>query len=265
MLGMSIRRGRQFGWQDDQSAPPVAIISESLARQMFPGEDPIGRTLDIPEFPASRVQIVGIVNSASLWLPRHREPAAVYLPLLQAAAYNQPLLLVRTYGNPFLLARAAERVVESAGHHYSLRTQSLDQRADLFLSEDRIVVILSSSFAAIALLLAGIGLYGVVNHTVARRVPEIGVRMAVGAKRSDIMALVMRDVIRLIAGGLAAGLPATFVIRHFIGSLLFGVAPGDPRTLAGSLIILVAVALFAGFLPARRASRIDPMSAVRAE
>jgi len=146
-----------------------------------------------------------------------------------------------------------------------VRTQSVEQRADLFLSEDRTITTLASSFAILALLLAGIGLYGVVSHTAARRVPEIGIRMAVGAGRADIFLLIMREALWLVTAGLAVGIPAMLMMRRLIGSLLFGVGASDPGTLAASLALLVGVAALAGFLPARRAMRVDPMTALRTE
>jgi hypothetical protein len=265
LLGMHVLTGRQFDWHDDPTGPAVCVISESLARELFPNQNPIGRMLDVPEFPAKGLRVIGVVNSASLWLVRHRAPKAVYLSFLQQAAYNQPLLTMRTAGDPLRFATDAERVLVSLGHHYSIRTQSVEQRADLLLAEDRTIVILCASFAVLALLLAGIGLYGVVSHAVARRIPEIGVRMAVGANRADVFRLIMRDVLWLVAAGLAVGVPATLLTRRMIASLLFGVGASDPGTLALALALLIGVAALAGFLPARRAMRVDPMAALRAE
>jgi putative ABC transport system permease protein len=265
LIGMRVLSGREFDWHDDQPAPPVAVVSESLARELFPNQDPVGQTLDVPEFPAKGLRIIGVVNSASLWLVRHREPRAVYLSFLQQPAYNQPLLTMRTSGDPLRSSQGAERVLEALGQHYSIRTQSLDQRADLFLAEDRTIAVLSASFATLALLLAGIGLYGVLSHAVARRVPEIGIRMAVGAGRADVFRMIMREVLWLVLLGLAAGIPATIMTHRLIGSLLFGVSANDPATIAASLLLLTCVAALAGFLPARRGTRVDPMTALRTE
>ncbi len=141
----------------------------------------------------------------------------------------------------------------------------MEQRADWFLAEDRTIVIQCTSFEELALLFAGVGLYGVVSHAVARRIPEIGVRMAVGATKADVLRLIMRDVIWLVVVGLAVGIPATLLTRRLIASLLFGVGPSDPGTLAVSFVLLIGVAALAGLLPARRAMRVDPMTALRAE
>ncbi len=267
LLGMRVLTGREFDWHDDPTEPAVCVISESLAREFFPNQNPIGRVLDVPEFPVKGLRVIGVVNSASLWLVKHREPKAVYLSFLQQTGYNQPLLTLRTAGDPLRFATNAERVVVSLGHHYSIRTQSMEQRADLFLAEDRTIVLLSTSFAALALLLAGIGLYGVVSHSVARRIPEIGVRMAVGASRADVFRLIMRDAcLGWWLPASAVGVPAhAKLTRRMIGSLLFGVRANDPVTLAVSLVLLIGVAALAGFLPARRAMRVDPMTALRAE
>jgi putative ABC transport system permease protein len=265
LLGMRVLSGREFDWHDDQASPRVCVISESLARNLFPNQNPIGHELNVPEFPAKGLQVVGVVNSASLWLVRHREPQAIYLPFLQQPAYNTPLVEMRTSGDPLRSGREAERTLESLGHHFSLRTQSVEQRADLFLAEDRTIAVLASSLAVMALFLAGIGLYGVISHTAGRRVPEIGIRMAVGASRTDIFHLIVREALWLVVAGLAVGIPAILVVRRFIGSLLFGVGANDPGTLIASLLLLLAVATLAGFLPARRAMRVDPMTALRTE
>jgi ABC-type lipoprotein release transport system permease subunit len=210
-------------------------------------------------------EITGVVNSASLWLVKHREPLALYIPLLQAPTYNQPLLDIRTAGDPAALAPAAQRVLESMGHHYSLRTQTLEDRANRFLAEDRLIALLSAFFGGLALLLASVGLYGVMSHTVTRRTPEIGVRVALGARQSAVLGLIMREVMWLVLAGIAVGVPVTLATSRMLSGMLFGLTPNDPSTLAISTATLAGVAGCAGYLPARRASRIDPMKALRSE
>jgi predicted permease len=266
MIGMRVLEGREFDWHDNERAKRVAVISASLAQRLIPGESPVGRRIDIEAEPDHKdMEIVGVVNSASLWQAKSQEPVAIYIPLMQESKYNQPLLDIRTAGNPGALAPAVQRVLESMGHHYSLRTQTLEDRANRFLAEDRMVALLSAFFGGLALLLASVGLYGVMSHTVTRRTPEIGVRVALGAQRSAVQGLIMREVGILVLIGVAVGVPVTLAVSRIFSGMLFGLTPNDPPTLAISTGILVGVALFAGYLPARRASRIDPIVALRYE
>ncbi len=266
MLGMHILAGREFTWRDDQHAPRVAIISHSLARALFPKQDPIGRVINIGTNPEHRgLRIVGVVNSASLWSFRDRQPPAVYHALMQEPTYNQAKLLIRTLRNPLSLAHSAEQTLESLGYQYSLRTQSINQWTDQALVLQRMIALLASSFSVLALLLAAVGLYGVMSYAVTRRTAEIGVRMALGAMRGDVLRMILGEVLLLIAVGIAVAIPVAFACRKLISGMLFGVGVADPVTILMSSSILVAVAALAAFVPAHRAARIDPMAALRYE
>lgn len=265
LVGMRVLSGREFDWRDaGESTTPVAILSESLAERLFPNQNPIGQKIDFGLW-LKGVQIVGIVNSASIWRPQSYRPMAVYRPILQAGDLGYSLADIHTSGDPSALRSAAERTVESLGHHYSLRTQTLEQRADMFLTEERMTAMLSDFFGGLALLLASVGLYGLMSYAITRRTSEIGVRMALGAGTGNVLTLVLREVMWLALAGIAIGVPAALAASRWVSGMLFGLSPTDPAIIASAAAVLLAVATLAGYLPARRASRIDPVTALRAQ
>ncbi|MGH9639089.1 MAG: FtsX-like permease family protein, partial [Bryobacteraceae bacterium] len=193
------------------------------------------------------------------------KPFAVYQPLLQELHTNWPKCIIRTRINPLSVEHSAERTLASLGHQYSLRTQTFRQRADETLVNQRMIALLASGFSLLALLLAAIGLYGVMSYAVTRRTAEIGIRMALGAVRGDILRMIFREVLVLVAIGIAAAVPVSIACGKLISGMLFEVSATDPVTIAIASSILIAVAAIAGFLPARRAARVDPMTALRYE
>jgi predicted permease len=263
LAGMRVLTGREFDWRDREAAAPVAIISESLSRRLFPSVSPIGRTIDFGN--RKGLEIVGVVNSASLWLPQSREPMAVYVALMQIPTYNSSYVDIRSAGDPYVVLPAARRVLESLGRHTVLRAETLDQRSNTYLMTDRMIAMLSSLFGGLALLLASVGLYGLMSNAVARRTSEIGLRMALGARPASVMLLILHEVIGLMLAGIAVGIAAALAASRLISSMIHGVAANDPWIILLSGGILLAVALAAGYIPARRASRIDPMMALRSE
>jgi hypothetical protein len=260
---MRLMAGREFTWRDNETAQAAAIISESLARRLFPSGSPIGRRIDFGS--RKNLEIVGVVNSASLWLPQSREPMAVYCALMQQPAYNSSSIDIRTTGDPGPVLRAARRLIESAGRHLVLRAETVDQRATTSLNTDRMIAMLSSFFGGLALLLASVGLYGLMSYSVARRTPEIGLRMALGSPPAGVLVLILKEVTLLLLAGIAVGIPAALAASHVISSMIYGVTGNDPSTILLSCSILLAVAALAAYVPARRASRIDPMTALRSE
>lgn len=265
LIGMRMIAGREFEWRDSETAPPVAIISESLARRLFPDGRAIGRHIDF--FERKNLEIVGVVNSASLWIPRSREPLAVYLAYLQMPKYNEPLVNVRIRGDAAaaVVLPAVREAIVSLGRDVILSAETLDHRADRFLLAERLVAMLGGFFGGLALLLASIGIYGLMAQTVTRRTAEIGLRMALGAQPGEVVRLILQQVMWLSAAGLAVGIPATLGASRLITGFVYGVGASDPMVLIASSLFLVFVAALAGFIPALRASRVDPMTALRSE
>ena len=266
MIGMRVLAGREFDWRDDEKGQRVVIISKSLADRLFPARNPIGQRIDVgPRTEHKGLEIVGVVNNASLWKPQTQDPPAVYIPVLQEPEYNLPTLIVHTAEDPASVKTAAQRAVEALGHHYPLRTETFSERSDMFLTEQRVTAMLSGFFGGLALLLACIGVYGLMSYVVIRRTSEIGVRMALGAETGNVLALVLFQVLQLTLAGIAIGMPAALAASRLVSSMLFGLSSNDPVTIVSAIAVLIAVAIIAGYLPARRASRIEPMTALRAE
>ncbi len=265
-IGMHVLAGREFDWRDNEKSPHVVVISESLAGRLFPRQNPIGRKIDVgPRSEHKGMEIVGVVNSASLWKPQSKKPLAVYLAVVQEPRYNEPLLILRAAQDPATLKNAARTAVESLGQHYPLRIETLEERSDVFFAEQRVTAMLSGCFGALALLLASVGIYGVMSYAVARRTSEIGVRMALGAETGNVLALVLREVMWLSLAGIAVGVPVALAASRLVSGMLFGLSPSDPASIAYAVGALAIVAIVAGYLPARRASRIDPMKALRTQ
>jgi len=264
MIGMHVLEGREFNWRDNEHTPRVAVVSESLARALFPNYDPIGHMISVGDEPGhQRLTIVGVVNSASLWKFESREPLAIYYPLMQEP--RGALVLIRTRVNPLSLAHAVDRSLESLGYRYSLRTETFEQRTARTLVLQRMIAMLASSFSLLALLLASLGIYGVTSYTVTRRTAEIGVRMALGARRADIFRTILGAILGVAVIGVAIAVPVALGCGTFISSMLFGVSAADPTIMAIASSALLTLAAIAAFLPARRASRVDPMVALRHE
>ena len=268
LMGIRLLTGREFQWSDQAGSSSVAVISESLAKTLFPRGDAVGQSIRIGTAVEDQDrQIVGVVNSASLWMIRTLEPLAVYVPLAQSShlSYLSPLLDVWTTQDPTALTLAVRREIESKGRQTVVRSESLSNRIDGLLTNDRLIAGFSSFLGILATLLAGIGLYGLMSYQVTRRTGEMGVRIALGASPGSVLRLVLRDVSTLVLVGLIAGLLGTLAVARIAEVILFGLSAADPLTLAASAAALFAVTLLAGYLPARRAAALDPIRALRAE
>jgi predicted permease len=266
LLGMRVLAGRQFSWRDDSTSHPVAIISDSLAKGMFPAESPLGRKIDIGSDANQRgVEIVGIVNSASLWRLQSDRPDAVYLPLMQQPNQNEPNLEIATAGDPHVLASAARRIVEAAGHHYPLRIQTLRERSDMMLANEHVLAMVSALLATLALLMGGIGIYSLLSHSVTRRTSEIGLRIALGARPLQVTNLILAEVSRLVGLGLLVGVAVDLAISRLIEAMLFGISATNPTVVILACATLACLALVAAYSPARRAAGLDPTTALRTE
>jgi len=264
-LAIPLLRGRSFQETDDEKHPHVAIVNSALAERLFPNGDPIGKTVRfgfMPEF--QNIEIIGIVGNARILDLRNAATPIIFLSCLQYPGQWGDLI-VRTNGPPEALAKTVGSGVESLGHEYALSTKTIPQVISGALVEERVTAMLSSFFAALALLLASIGLYGLMSYSVTRRAREIGIRVAVGAQRENVLWLVLRETLGLALLGIALGIPSALAATRLIASMLFDLSPSDLPTTAFVSMLLLLVALFAGYLPARRASAIDPMVALRTE
>jgi len=269
-LGIYPERGRIFTWRDDDKAPRVAVVSRSLASKLFAGRDPIGETLEITTEPAwSRnggIEIVGVVSDASLYDIREHAPPTLYVPSTQyGEIMGWSQLMLRTRTAPAAMAIAVQQTVDSLGHEYVAKTHMVEETIGRSLLRERLFAILTTFFGGLALLLAGVGLYGLMAFSVAQRTQEIGVRMALGAARSDVLSMILRETLTMTGIGLVLGLAVALEASQFVANLLYGVSPQDPLSLAAVAIALTAVATAAGWIPARRATRVDPMVALRYE
>jgi predicted permease len=267
-LKIPLRKGRFFSEQDRTGTEPVAIIDENLARQYWPNEDPIGKRMQLPQGDGKPPwsTIVGVVGHV-----RHTSLAGdTGKGTYYGSIYQHPMPLVaflmRTQSNGMGLAAGMRQAVLAADpaqpmHH----VQPMESLVAASLSERRFVVVLLGFFAAMALLLAAVGLYGVISYATAQRTPEIGIRMALGAQRSEVLSLVVGQGMRLAFAGAVLGLIIAVVFSRMLQSELFAVSPFDPLTFGATAFVLMSAAMFASLIPAMRATRIDPLEALRHE
>ncbi len=258
-LGVRLLSGREFNWSDDEHTPLVTVVSDALAARLFPGANAIGRAL---MFDGRSATIVGVVSEARFWNPRRRTPMAAYFPLLQQSDVSG-WVDVRAVRNPAALVGPVRRVLDSLGRHTALSTQTMEDRLDATLAPERMAAALAGFLGGLALLLAAIGIYGLMQNTVARRTPEFGIRAAVGASPADLTSLILREVGAMLAAGLAAGIPAALWCARLLSGVVFGVPPSDPWILLLSVAVLTMVPLLATWRPARRAATVDPLEALR--
>ncbi|HEX8764452.1 MAG TPA: ABC transporter permease [Candidatus Acidoferrum sp.] len=264
-LGIQLITGRDFGEADDERQPHVAIVSRSLAERLFVNGDAIGKHIRFGFMPdLQNLEIVGVANDSRLLDLRDAAPPIVYVPCLQYAQLWGDLY-VRANGDPGALAQTIGFAIDSLGHEYPSRTATVDQVMSRVLVHERVIAWLSGFFAALALLLASIGLYGLMSYGVTRRTREIGVRLALGAQQGNVRWMILRETLTLTLLGIAIGIPSGLAAARLIASLLFGLSPSDSSTIVTACLLLLAVALVAGYLPARKASAIDPILALRAE
>ena len=266
-LEIPLLRGRNFTSQDDGRAPRVAIISQELARKFFPGEDPIGKMVETTREAGVKIEIVGIAGDTKYSSQRDDIEPLTYTPWLQQVDnIGRMSFALRTAGDPSALTSAVREAVREVDTNLPVTniTTQLAQSSET-LTQERIFAGLLSFFALLALLLAAIGLYGVMAYSVAQRTAEIGIRIALGARTASVLRLVIWQGLKLVLVGLGVGALGVAAAKKIVVSQLYGVKPLDPVTILGVAGLLVAVALLACLIPARRAAKVDPMTALRNE
>jgi predicted permease len=268
-MGIPLIRGRMFGAQDDWNSPHVAVISEALARQRWPGQDPIGQVIDFGNMdgdlrPLTIVGVIGDVRARGLDSP---PSPVIYVDYRQRGlnANSSPTILMRSAAPLGVIVSAAHDIFHQLAPDVPVKFSTFADEMGGWLADRRFLLLLVGLFAAAAVTLAAVGIYGVVAFSVTRRTQEIGIRMALGARRSDVLALVVGEGARLAFLGVAIGIAASLAITRLLSSLLFGVSATDPVTFVAVAMTLSMVALLASYIPARRAMRLDPNIALRNE
>ena len=263
-LGTPLLAGRDFGSGDTPTSPRVAIVSENLAREFLGGTRAIGQHVPFGSPPANPVEIIGIVADTKQTSLSDESDPMVYFPFSQdTTMLTEVSFAIRTAGPPTSLAGAVKTAFAEIDPRISFRITTLARRLQNSIRLPRTLGLLAGFFGALALLLAAIGLYGIMAYTVARRRNEIGIRVALGAARGRIVTMVLSDVTRLVTAGIVIGVALSLGATRLVRSLLYGVAPNDPLTVSAAGLLLAAVAVAAGAIPARRAARLDPMTALR--
>jgi len=274
-MGITLERGRFVTPRDNENAPVVIDIDDVFARTWFPQEDPIGKHVHLEQFNV-QAEIVGVVGHVRQWGlgtdPKSAVEAQFFYPFMQLPEKVMPLaagavaVVLRTAGDPSAVmgqVRRAVAQIDSRDVIYGVQT--MDEVISGSLAARRLSMILLGIFAALALVLSCVGIYSVVSYVVGQRTHEIGVRMALGAQRRDVMHLVLGEGAKMALVGVAAGIAAAFGLTRLMANELFGITAQDPLTFAAVASVLTLVALLACYLPARRAVRVDPMVALRYE
>jgi putative ABC transport system permease protein len=263
-LGISLVKGRDFSDRDKSDAPGAAIINNDLARIYFPSEDPIGKRITFNEG-KSWLSIVGIIGDVKqLGLDSNADPE-VYFPYLQATS-PRVSIVVRTASDPLSMTAAVKSQIQAIDKDLPItNAKTMQQLLAESISGRRFNMLLLAIFATVSLALAIVGIYGVMSYAVSQRTQEIGIRMALGAQAIDVLKLVVKNGMSLALIGVALGLAGAFALTRLLASLLFQVTPTDGATFSGVAICLIVVALLACYIPARRATKVDPLVALRNE
>jgi predicted permease len=266
-LGMTLLRGRDFGPQDHETSRKVAVINEAFARYYFGNKDPLGQRFDRGANSGGEVEVVGVVKDAKATSIQEQTPRTFYVPFLQdPGAWRETTFQVRTVGDPLNVAGTIRSTVQEIAPNLALaRVRTLASQVDESLGQERLVALLASLFGVLALLLTCAGLYGVLSYSVSQRTHEIGIRMALGARAGDVLRLVVKQGMGLVLIGVGIGLVVAFALTRLLTNLLFGVKATDPLTFVAVTLLLGVIALLACWLPARRAAKVDPLTALRNE
>lgn len=275
-FGLPILAGRGFTAQDTPHAPQVALVNEAMQRRYFPGGSAVGHRFGLGNDPAHSgdIEIIGVVKDAKYVTLSEQPQMVAYFPWTQHLQYFSNFS-VRYQGDPRAVTAAVRQAIASVNHYVVVSSvYTLADQVDSSIGNEQLIAQLSTFFSLLATFLVCVGIYGLMSYAVARRTNEIGVRMALGAGRSDVQWMVIREILALAAAGLLFGIPvallgANLVAKledpHLLSRILFGVGPNDPVSLAAGGLLILAVAALAGYLPARRASRVNPVEALRTE
>ncbi|MBT5876691.1 MAG: ABC transporter permease [Candidatus Latescibacteria bacterium] len=269
-LQIPIIQGRDFTQRDGREGARVIIINQVAAMRYFPGQDPLGKRVYLPESADESIEheVIGVVGTAKYWNVREDPQPFLYQPFAQAAASrtSRMRVLIRTAGDPVDAIPAVRTVIKNTNRNVPiLDVTTLNEVIGESLALDRMIMVISSIFGIVALVLAMVGLYGVMSYAVSRRTREIGIRMAVGARQSDVLGLILRNGMFMIVIGVSTGLVASVGVTRFIASMLHGVTTTDPLTYVTVTAVLIIVAVVACYLPAHRATKVDPLRALRYE
>ena len=266
-LRIPILRGRSFSEQDVLGTPGVVMINEAFARRYWPGQDAIGKHIGMgdPANSDSHLQVVGVVRDGKYVTLGEDAKPFFYFSLAQRYQ-SSSTLIVRTKGDPVGYIASVRNEVAALDQNLPLfDVKTMREHLGVALLPARLAGSVLGIFGLVALILAASGIYGVMAYSVAQRTREIGIRMALGARSTDVLSMVVRQGMKLVAIGVAVGLTAAFVVTRMMTSLLYGVSPTDPLTLGAISLLLILVALLACYLPGLRATRVDPMIALRYE
>jgi predicted permease len=272
-LRIPLLRGRDFNASDIAGRPATILISASLGKQFWPHEDPIGKHITLTFFPGVVREVVGVVGDVKAdGLDQTRSPATLYYPFGQLTSAGEawrsfPMtLVVRSSSNPSSLVSAVSRAVADVDSTVPVRdVLTMDDLVENSLSEQRLTLYLLGAFAILALVLAAIGIYSTLSYTVKRRVPEIGIRFALGASLPDVLRMIVFEGMRPTLLGLLLGVAGALALARVMSSLIYGVSPSDVLTFLSVSVLLAAIALLASIIPARRAAKVDPIVALRYE
>ena len=267
-LGIPLLRGRQMDASDAARGARVCVVNETFARILYPGLDPIGRHVT-DEYPTTRetFEIIGVAADAKEHRPDEPRRARFYSTLFHPiGTYQSAVVLVRTAGDPSAVGSATRAAIARVAPNLPITGLiTVNEQLGRRLVTQRLIADLSGLFGILGVFMAAIGVYGVMSYSMERRTGEIGIRMALGASRIGVTGMVLKETFRMVVLGAAVGVPCAWAASRLIGSLLFGLKPGDPAALAFALAVILAVCGIAAYVPARRASRVDPMQALRCE
>jgi predicted permease len=257
--------GRGFTASDGEKAPKVALINEAAVRKYFAGTNPVGQRFGQSPETSGDIEIVGVVKDAKYNSVRDPAPPTMYVPYQQARP-GSPMFEVRTAGPPSVAAGGLREAMRQVDPNLPVMDVSSQmEQIERRFAQERVFAQAYTLFGLLALVLASVGLFGLMSYNVARRTNEIGIRMALGAQGRDVLSLVMRESMSLVAIGVVAGLAIALAGGYLVKSLLFGLASTDGASIAGAVIVMVVVSAAAGYLPARRASKVDPLRALHYE